>query len=632
MSIVRSGRINSFLPSMSSLHFSNVGAPPLPIKIPIIGTVSGNFFNNGLCTGFVFTVLDFFTASPRILIVSNTAQPTWPLLSYVEQRWIDGQGPQDWTKALWYAWAPTHNTVFGSVLSWLGISIAQGTSWSVVNNELPAVMQDIDRGMPSPITLVTGNIGDEHCILIWSYLLDSSGEVTLLAYDPNEPNNDDVQITFNISNPDQTISFNWGTVSTSAQGNPDWRAFFRASYVGDLLGATTIGLAGDPVASLGQLQPLAPPWNAWQSLGLPPDSLSLESPYSSGYVPGSQPLDPLGTAPATSPAVCSWGPNRLDVFIQDNQGGADHLSIGMPAVPPLFGVAEPVFTWESLNQILLSYPAAASWGEGRLDVFGVLGGLNYSMAHIAFENDGWASGWESLGLAGGNWDGTPIPLDGSAGSAEALEFMQGRPFLSRPCACSWSPGHLDLIAVSGGRDSGDGGQIANTDGNIYHTTFDGGNWAPWYQVPRTFTILPGSSPAVCTWGVGRLDLFIIAAGAGGRTPGSLRHLSYTTDAAGNGSWASAWEDLGSPPAGLGTQSQTQPSPAACTWGNDRLDVFAVGGDGQLWHIWFDGQWHPWEDIGGKIQSDPCCVSWGSNRIDVLASATDFALWHIWFQG
>ncbi len=274
-------------------------------------------------------------------------------------------------------------------------------------------------------------------------------------------------------------------------------------------------------------------------------------------------------------------------------------------------------SWEGLNQTLLSYPAAASWSPGRLDVFGVLNGWTFSMGHRAFTNGAWEPYWESLGLPEGDWAGVPVPIDGSVNSAEALGFMHGAPFLSRPCACSWGPEHLDVFAVYGRRDSGDAGDIADRDAKIAHSTFDSGTWTPWRAVAGG--VLVGSAPAVCSWGVGRLDLFVITSSR------SLMHRWYA-----NGAWSLDWEDLGAPPS-VGFGTEFPPSPAACTWGNDRLDVFAVGGDGQLWHRWFDGQWQAWENIGGMIKSDPCCVSWSENRIDVFAPASNFGLWHVWFQ-
>ncbi len=198
------------------------------------------------------------------------------------------------SRALYYGFSPTHDTWF-----------QKGTSWHVVNDELPKVMHDVDLGLPSPISLVTDNVFEGHAILIWSYSQDSAGDVVLLAYDPNEPNGDDVEIIFNIANPDQTISFDWGFVQQNA-GNTDWRAFFRAAYTNDLLGAAAVAALGTRPEALGELQPLAPSWHAWETFGVPPFGVDLQSVYGTGYVEGLQLLDPLGTAPATSPAVCSW--------------------------------------------------------------------------------------------------------------------------------------------------------------------------------------------------------------------------------------------------------------------------------------------------------------------------------------
>ena len=90
----------------------------------------------------------------------------------------------------------------------------------------------------------------------------------------------------------------------------------------------------------------------------------------------------------------------------------------------------------------------------------------------------------------------------------------------------------------------------------------------------------------------------------------------------DGGW-SDWESLG----GVLTSE-----PAVCSWASGRLDVFARGTDSALWHKWFDGGWSDWESLGGVLTSGPGAVSWGSGRIDVFAAGTDSALWHRWFDG
>lgn len=40
----------------------------------------------------------------------------------------------------------------------------------------------------------------------------------------------------------------------------------------------------------------------------------------------------------------------------------------------------------------------------------------------------------------------------------------------------------------------------------------------------------------------------------------------------------------------------------------------------------------WKSLGGVLTSDPAAVSWGNNRIDVFARGIDNALWHTWWDG
>jgi hypothetical protein len=74
-------------------------------------------------------------------------------------------------------------------------------------------------------------------------------------------------------------------------------------------------------------------------------------------------------------------------------------------------------------------------------------------------------------------------------------------------------------------------------------------------------------------------------------------------------------------------------PAVASWGVNRLDVFARGGDNALWHkAWTGTGWSGWYTLGGGLTSDPAAVSWGPNRIDVVARGTDNAIWHRAFTG
>jgi len=61
-----------------------------------------------------------------------------------------------------------------------------------------------------------------------------------------------------------------------------------------------------------------------------------------------------------------------------------------------------------------------------------------------------------------------------------------------------------------------------------------------------------------------------------------------------------------------------------SWGPGRLDIFARGSDGALWHrYWNYGSWGPWEKMPGpSIVGGPGAVSWDYGRIDVVARTND----------
>jgi hypothetical protein len=80
------------------------------------------------------------------------------------------------------------------------------------------------------------------------------------------------------------------------------------------------------------------------------------------------------------------------------------------------------------------------------------------------------------------------------------------------------------------------------------------------------------------------------------------------------------------------------APAISSSHTGQLDVFGVGTDHALWHGYCvdgtctGGSWHLWERLGGFFTSAPAAVSWGPNRIDVVGRGGDNALWHGWWDG
>ncbi len=105
------------------------------------------------------------------------------------------------------------------------------------------------------------------------------------------------------------------------------------------------------------------------------------------------------------------------------------------------------------------------------------------------------------------------------------------------------------------------------------------------------------------------------------TDNALWHIWQTVPH--GGPW-SAWSSLG----GVIT---SQPAVALNTDG--RLEVFARGTDNALWHIWqtvpHGGPWSAWSSLGGNITSAPSVAVNTDGRIEVFVRGTDEAVWHIW---
>jgi hypothetical protein len=68
----------------------------------------------------------------------------------------------------------------------------------------------------------------------------------------------------------------------------------------------------------------------------------------------------------------------------------------------------------------------------------------------------------------------------------------------------------------------------------------------------------------------------------------------------------------------------------------RLEVFTVGGDGNLWHIWqtIPGKaWSTWASLNKPpntyFYAPPVAARNADGRIEAFSLGNDYALWHIW---
>lgn len=232
-------RASGFTPSINGLHFSNSypsGTSYPFITLPGIGKIVSGDAGNGICGGFVYTVLDMFLSRPRATPPPDIDRPAPGSIrfNYLVNRLIDSFGsPPGMAMAMqsigWIQ-TPSHEVKISTY--------GKGLRRRVVEDEWPKIKADIDSGMPSPLWLVMEPqagygwiptiieaLKNCHQVLAYAYRLDSSKNLTLWVYDCNDPDNDSSTIYLNISDPARGMDIN-----VSAIQSKKIRGFFRTDY------------------------------------------------------------------------------------------------------------------------------------------------------------------------------------------------------------------------------------------------------------------------------------------------------------------------------------------------------------------------------------------------------------------
>ncbi|MEY2422812.1 MAG: hypothetical protein QOI95_2879 [Acidimicrobiaceae bacterium] len=176
-----------------------------------------------------------------------------------------------------------------------------------------------------------------------------------------------------------------------------------------------------------------------------------------------------------------------------------------------------------------------------------------------------------------------------------------------PAIVSWGPGRLDLF-------------VRSNDDKLWQrfTSNNGVSWSNWFQPFSDGTLL--SSPTVASWAPNRLDVFVTG------SDGNIYQRFWDTT-----TW-SVWLLRGKPASVAVTGN-----PAAASWGPNRLDVFVRGSDGKLWQTFWSGSaWATWSQppgtTGGTIGTpandggDLDATSWGSGHYAVFIRGTDNGLY------
>jgi len=278
------------------------------------------------------------------------------------------------------------------------------------------------------------------------------------------------------------------------------------------------------------------------------------------------------------PAVSSWGPNHLDVFVPDQGGQLYHSAWDGQTWSP----------WEKVGDGTVAFKVAAiSRHVNSVDVLAVRTDKK-QMYRLTGENGSF-----------GNWQ-LISPL------GTQMTFSAG------PGVSSWGEGELDAFARGGGRNL------------LQHASFDGVQWNEW-QAWIDEPIL--MAPAAIGW-IGNtagdlakhIEIFVLKA-SGQARKGPVLHLAYT--------------DPTLPPSSVPLDLESDKAPAVASWApSTRLDVFARGTSGTvLWTKLEGTQTTDWEPISQSVvNSAPAAVSWGEGRIDVFVLGSDNRVWHRAYDG
>ncbi|KAL9599540.1 MAG: hypothetical protein Q9219_003784 [cf. Caloplaca sp. 3 TL-2023] len=275
-------------------------------------------------------------------------------------------------------------------------------------------------------------------------------------------------------------------------------------------------------------------------------------------------------------STVSWGVNRVDAFGLTGNNVSHKFWDGYQWNPENGGL-------ETLGNGLATPPVAVTWGADRLDIFGL--DNNNVIKHQYWDSVAWRPQSDQFENLGGTCD-----------PKQAL------------AADTWAPNRLDIFC-------------RGPDGDLRHQYYDGSQWQPDMGSTESLGGSIASGPKVVSWGINRLDIFAL------NGEGDVTHKYW------DGYQWSSWETF---PASLKFRKD---SLSVSTWGEDRLDIYAVAKDtaGTLFHKFWDGyQWNSWESLGSPdtaIVGSVGATSWAPDRIDIVGRvASTGNYWYKFYDG
>lgn len=363
-------------------------------------------------------------------------------------------------------------------------------------------------------------------------------------------------------------------------------------------------------------------WSTQLMLSVATTKLGVEKPCHDAP----QSVDRLSTTSGPSLSAISWGYNRMDIYGNDGEGNVTHQYWDGYQWGPAYNQIE------ALGGGFNSPPTAVATGTGVMHVFSVA--EDDTLQHKQYDGTAWKPSETTFEDLGGKFDDTfalavtanganPLDIVGKSlggsinhvfydGSAwqpkgDGEDLGQDNEFVYGVTAVSWGPSRLDIFAV-----------FANL--TLAHLYWDanGTKWSQWESFGGAEL---ADTPTAISWGPGRLDVFGIDDDSG-----SLLHIAY------DGSQWLPMDNFGTPAPGV----EFTGTVAATSWSVDRIDVVALGTDGNYYYTFWDGtQWLPNGSFIARpspFKSSPAVVSWGANRLDIYGIGGDSMLKHLTWYG
>lgn len=291
--------------------------------------------------------------------------------------------------------------------------------------------------------------------------------------------------------------------------------------------------------------------------------------------------------PPVRPALGRNADGRMEIFATDASGRIRHAWQSVPGGGPWLG-------WPTLSSgPWTGGPAISINRDGRQEIF-----MRDAAGRIHHTWQTAPNGlWHATESMGGSARSDPAAGINADGRLEV--FTLGTDGAIRH-AWQWAPGgNWSLWSTLGGRFSNapavgsnaDDRQevvVVGDDGQLWHAWQwkPNSSWSGWYPMGGSLK----GDPATGSNADGRFELFAL-----GRD-GQLWH-NWQWKPNGTTGW-SGWHAMGKPSVGLAGGPTVNRNP------DGRLEVFAFGNDGRLWHTWQwfpNGHWSPWQSLSPVLR-------------------------------